>query len=150
MNLINFQLVTPERVVLKKELTSLTVPTSMGEITILPNHVALVATLVPGELKAKSGKEEFYVSIAGGFLQINPGNQVTILADAAEHYFEINLQRAQEAKERAEKQLLEVKQNAEEYAKVAAALEKSLTRMKIARKHSHRKNPITGEGVFFQ
>ena len=148
MNSIDFKLVTPEKTVLEKELSSLTVPTTLGEITILPGHVALVATLVPGELKAKAGNDEFFISVAGGFLQVNLGNKVIILADAAEHYFDINVKRAEEAKQRAEKQLGEIRQNAEEYAKVAASLEKNLSRIRIARKHSHRKSPITGEGVF--
>ncbi len=129
------------------ELLSLTCPTSMGQITILPNHEPLVATLVPGEMKAKTKDEEYLLNVAGGFVQIQAQSKVVVLADAAEHSFEIDLKRAEEAKKRAEVAMKEVRANQEEYAKVAAALERSLARLNIARKKSRRKNPITSEGV---
>ncbi len=145
---LHFQLVTPEREVLKKELASLTCPTTLGDITILPNHTELVATLVPGELHAKTDGDEFFINVTGGFIQVKKGSQVTVLADAAEHHFEIDQQRAEEAKKRAEEALKQVRMSGEEYARVAAALERSLSRLKVARKHAHRKTPITGEGIF--
>lgn len=148
MNLINFQLVTPERVVLKQELASLTCPTTLGQITILPNHTPLIATLVPGELHAKTEKDEFYLNVTGGFIEVKKGSEVVILADAAEHHYEISSQRAEEAKKRAEEALKQTITSEEEYAKVAAALERSLARMRVQRKHAHKKSPITGEGVF--
>lgn len=149
MKLIHFQLVTPERVVLKKDLVSLSCPTTLGQITILPGHAPLIATLAPGELHAKTESEEFLVSVTGGFVQVDKASQVKILADAAEHDFEIDLARAEEAKKRAEEALKRQSQMSEaEYASVAAALERSLARLNIARKRTHRKAPITGEGVF--
>jgi F-type H+-transporting ATPase subunit epsilon len=148
MNLINFQLVTPEKKVLSQELTSLTCPTTLGEITILPNHIPLVATLVPGELHAKTEKDEFFLHVSGGFVQIKKNNEVVVLADAAEHHHEIDRQRAEEAVKRAKEALKQTKATSEEYAHVAAALERSLSRLRVQRKHAHRKNPITGEGVF--
>ncbi len=148
MNTINFKLVTPERIVLDQELVSLTCPTTLGQITILPGHTAMVATLIPGELHAKTNKDEFFIFVSGGFVQVNTGNQVTVLADSAEHQHEIDEKRAEEARERAKKALSEQKLSDEEYAKVAAALERSLGRINIKRKHSHRKNPLAGESVF--
>jgi F-type H+-transporting ATPase subunit epsilon len=147
---INFQLVTPERVVLKKELASLSCPTTLGEITILPHHSPLVATLVPGELHAKTENDDFYLHVAGGFVQVREGNEVVVLADAAEHHYEIDLRRAEESVARARKAMEEQTLSDEEYIKVASSLERSLARMRIQRKHAHRKNPITGEGVFNQ
>lgn len=141
MNIINFQLVTPERTVLTEELVSLTCPTTMGDITILPNHAPLVAQLVPGELKAKTTKDEFFLFVSGGFVEVKAKGQVTVLADAAEHNFEIDEQRALEAKQRAEKQMSEKKSDSEEYAAVAASLQKSLARLNFARKRANRKTP---------
>ena len=148
--MIHFQLVTPECVVLRKELMSLTCPTTLGQITILPHHAELIATLIPGELHAKTEKDEFFLHVAGGFVEVKKGSEVVILADAAEHFHEIDIQRAEEAKKRAEAALKETKMSEEEYAKVAASLERSLARMRIQRKHAHRKAPITGEGVFVE
>lgn len=148
MNFIHFQLVTPERTLLTKELESLSCPTSLGQITILANHEPLVANLVPGELIATSNGQKEYINVTGGFIQVKKNNDITVLADAAEHAYEIDEQRAKAAKERAEKTMTESKLSNEEYARVAASLEKSLTRINISRKRAHRRNPITGDGVF--
>ncbi len=146
---LSFQLVTPERTVLSQELESLSCPTTLGEITILPHHTELVATLVPGELRAKTEKDEFFLHVAGGFVEVKPGNEVVVLADAAEHHYAIDTKRAEEATKRAQTAMKEKKMSSEEYATVAASLERSLSRLNIARKHSHRRRaPITGEGVF--
>lgn len=147
MNLINFRLITPERTVLSQELISLTCPTTLGEITILPNHIPIVATLVPGELRAKTSTDEFFIHVSGGFVQVNKNSEVIVLADAAEHFHEINTERAEEAKKRAEETLRQSQASSEEYAKVAASLERSLSRLKVVRKNSHRRNPLPSEGV---
>ena len=151
MDSLHFQLVTPERTVVSQELSSLTCPTSLGQITILPGHTPLVANLVPGELHAKSEKGESFLFVAGGFVEIKDGNKVIVLADAAEHHHEIDIQKAEEAKERAEKITREEKQSSAEYARAAATLEQSLARINIARKHSHRKNnPLSGQSTLDQ
>lgn len=148
-NKLHLQLVTPERTVLKEELDSLSCPTSLGQITILPNHIPLVSTLRTGELVARSGGKEHFIHVAGGFVEIRGDNEVVILADAAEHHHEIDVARAEEAVARAKSAMKEKQMSAEEYAKVAAALQQNLTRINIARKHAHRRSaPITGEGVF--
>ena len=141
MDKLHFQLVTPERTVLNQELASLTCPTTLGEITILPGHVPLVAQLQAGEIHAKSEKDDFFMFVSGGFVQVNPDSKVIILADSAEHHYEIDEQRALEAKQRAEKELSEKRTGSQEYAAVAASLEKSLGRINVARKHAHRKAP---------
>lgn len=149
MNTFKFQLVTPEKVALAEELASLRCPTRMGEITILPHHAPLIAQLVSGELVATSGSgEESILHVAGGFIEIKPNNEVVALADSAEHFFEIDQERAQNAIKRAQKTMAETKLSSEEYALAAASLDKSLSRLRIARKHSHRRTAgITGQGI---
>lgn len=139
MALLKLQLVTPERQVLNTEVDSISCPTTLGQITILPNHTALVGTLVPGELIARSGKEENFINVAGGFVQVRPGNEVVVLADAAEHFFEIDEKKAEVAKERAKKILAAGFASDQEYARAAASLEKSLARLHIAKKHAHKR-----------
>lgn len=149
MNLLHFELVTPEKTILKQELQSLTCPTTMGKITILPGHTPLVANLIPGELIAKMDDKGIFLHVSGGFVEIRQNNEIVVLADAAEHAGEIDEQRAVEAKQRAEKMLKEKQLFGEEYARVAASLERSLSRLRIAKRHAHKKStPITGEGVF--
>lgn len=146
---LHFQLVTPEGLVLEKDLKSLTCPTTLGEISILPGHVPIVATLKSGELIAKTDSGAESLHVAGGFIEVKPGGQVIALADSAEHATEIDEARAEEAKVRAQKTLAEIRVSDEEYARAAASLERSLSRLRIVRKHAHsRTAPITGEGVF--
>lgn len=145
---LHFQLVTPQRAVLAETALSLTCPTTDGQITILPGHAPLIASLISGELIVKTENEEHNIHVAGGFVQINPNDEIVILADAAEHHFEIDIARAEEAKLEAEKALQEQTLSDEEYAFTAAVLQKSLSRINIARKHAHRRTNITHEGVF--
>ena len=115
MNLLNFQLVTPEKTVLSQEVASLTCPTTMGEITILPHHVPLVAELKAGELHAKTAdNQDSFIFVSGGFVQVNADSKVIVLADSAEHHYEIDAQQAEEAKQRAEKELAEKKMSSGE------------------------------------
>ncbi|HVY67554.1 MAG TPA: ATP synthase F1 subunit epsilon [Patescibacteria group bacterium] len=150
MSKIHFQLVTPERVLLDEDLDSLSCPTQLGEITVLPDHVPLVATLERGELTARSGKQEHYIHVAGGFVEIRPHNEVVVLADAAEHHYEINIQEAEEAVRRAKEELRERSLSGQEYARVAALLQQNLTRLNIAQKHAHRRGPQTLGGVYHE
>jgi len=135
---IKFKIVTPERTVYEEEVNQVTLPTEDGEITILPNHRSYIANLKPGELMARKEKEEILMSISGGFIEFN-GNVLTVLADTAERADEIDLARAEEAKTRAE----EIKKQKEslddeEYARVAAMIEKHSARIKVAQKHRTR------------
>lgn len=145
---LHFSLITPERTVLSQELESLSCPTPDGQITILPHHAPLITEIATGELIARSVEGESVIFIAGGFLEVKKDGKVIALADAAEHSTEINAQRAEAAKARAEAALKEQHIYDEEYALTSAALERSLGRLNIVRKHSHRKNPLADQGTF--
>ncbi len=148
---LRLQLITPERTVVSEEVRSLSCPTTEGQITILPGHAPLVATLESGELIARNGGDDHYIHVAGGFLEIRRDNEIVILADAAEHHFEIDIARAEEAKRQAQEVLDKQHLANEEYATAAWLLRKNLSRLNIARKHSHRRTRvITSEGVFKQ
>lgn|SRR3989338_1100498 len=148
MSNLHLQLVTPERTVLSETLDSLTCPTTMGEITILPGHAALLAELIPGELIARVGNTSHNIHVAGGFVQIKPNSEVSILADTAEHALEIDTERAEEAAKKAKETLNKVTPQDELYAAASASLERNLSRLRVAKKHAHRRtSPITGEGV---
>jgi F-type H+-transporting ATPase subunit epsilon len=126
---IRFEIVTPERVVLKEEISQVTVPTRAGEITILPKHMPIVANLKPGvvELKKKNGEMEV-ISVSGGFVEVLH-NKVVILADTAERAEELDLLRAEEARARAEKIKKETTQDdVENFANITAQIEKELAR----------------------
>jgi F-type H+-transporting ATPase subunit epsilon len=132
---IKFQIVTPERMVFEEEITQVTVPTKEGEITILPDHLPLVASLMPGviDVRVKNGETEI-MSVSGGFIEVLK-DKIVILADTAERGHEIDIDRAQEAKKRAE-ELKTKAENLDEthFAEVSAAIEKELARTKAAKK----------------
>ena len=132
---IKFEVVTPERVVLKESIRQVTVPTRAGEITVLPNHEPLISVLKPGviELRKENGEAEI-MSVSGGFIEVLK-NKVVILADTAERAEELDLRRAEEARVRAEKIKEETKhEDAESFAAITAQLEKELARTKAVRR----------------
>lgn len=138
MNKIRFKIVTPERVVYETEVDSVTCTTQMGEVTILPNHIPLVAALAPGEMKIIVDGEEKFLAVAGGFLEVRPGNQVVILADAAEREEEIDLERAEAAREKARQKMREQAKDESMFAEGLAAIERSLARIKVARRKKYK------------
>ncbi len=134
---MNLKIITPEREVVSQEVDQVTVPTADGEITVLPHHVPLVGILKAGEIRAKKDGAEIPLAVSGGWVQVRTGG-VTILADTAERVEEIILERAEEAHARAQELLSEKHMDQEEYALIAAKMEKELARIKAARKYRHR------------
>src|ERR1041385_5108546 len=102
MSKLHLQLVTPQKVVLNEELDSVSCPTQQGQITVLPGHIPLVATLKPGGLIARNGQGEHNIHVDGGFVEVKPGNQVVILADAAEHIAELDEAKIRQAAQKAQ------------------------------------------------
>jgi len=135
---IKFKIITPERTVFEEEIDQATLPATDGEVTILPNHRSYIATLKSGEITLKKAGKEINLAISGGFVEFDKNNLV-ILADTAEKAEEINIQWAEEAKKRAEDLKKEkISMNDEEYARAAAAIEKEMARVKVAKKHHSR------------
>jgi F-type H+-transporting ATPase subunit epsilon len=138
---LHFELTTPERIVAKEEVDGATLPTREGEITVLPGHVPLVAVLVPGMMTLHKGGTEEYLAVSGGFVEVQPGSKIIVLADTAERAEELDLQKVEEARERAH-QLLTKKRQADDVssASATAALERELARIRVVHKHRSRKH----------
>ena len=135
MKNIKIKIVTPERTVYEDEVSQATLPTIDGEVTILPDHIPYITALKAGEIMLKKGEEIIHLAISGGFIEFN-NNILTMLADTVERAEEIDLKRAEEAKQRAEElQKQRITIDDMEYAKTAALVEKELARIKVARKH---------------
>lgn len=140
MKKFKLKVATPERVVLADEVEQVSVETKMGQITILPEHLPLVAELAPGEIVVKrDGKQEDWMAISGGFVEVLP-SEVVILADTAEYAHEIDERRAEEARRQAEKLLKEKVMDKEEYALLAAKLQKEMARLKVVRRRKRHLN----------
>ncbi len=133
---LNLKIVTPEKLVLEEQVSEVLVPTSEGELGILPFHANLMAKVTPGELKIKKGEKLDHFAVGEGFLQMTD-NTLTIMADLAAHESDIDEKAVEDARKRAE-QALEQKLSDEEYAETLAILEKSLAQLKVKRRHRSR------------
>lgn len=149
MSKIHLQLVTPNGTLFDEKFDSITLPTIDGQITILPNHAPLVAILSTGEAKVTTGNRNQFVHVEGGLAYVKGGNEVSLLADGAEHTERLNEAQILAAKKRAEELMSQDNIADEEYAQAAASLELNISKLSAIRRHAHRsRHPITSEGVF--
>lgn len=141
---LQLKIVTPEKLILEEFVDSVTVPTTEGEITILPDHIPLIAGLSSGDIVAKNNDEYIPMTLVGGFLEVKmtkeETTEVTILADFAEHISEITEEEIIKAKTKAE-ELRQKALNNEivDYKHFVTELEKSLTKIKITDKWKNKK-----------
>lgn len=132
MSTLKLEIVTAERQTYSGEVTAVIAPGAEGQLGILPHHAPLMTMLQPGELIIKKDQDETYLYISGGFLEVRP-DKVIVLADACEHCDEIDIDRAEAAKTRAEERLKSQTPGVD-HARAQAALLRSLTRLKVAEK----------------
>src|SRR5919198_815067 len=127
---IELQIVTPDRLLVREQVDEVEVPGSEGYFGVLPGHTPLLAALAVGELWYRKGPDKFYLSIAFGFAEVLP-DRVTILARLAEKADEIDVERAETARKRAEDRLGQ-QQSAIDYERARIALMKSMTRLQVS------------------
>ena len=133
---LRLDLITPEKIVLQEEVDSITLPTANGELTILPEHENLVSQVGTGEMHyVKSGKDYLY-ALTGGFLEIN-GSNVNVMAQHAIKAEDIQLAKAKEAKEKAEK-LMKEKLSEHDMKVAEGELRKALLELKVGVKYKSR------------
>lgn len=130
--------VTPEGAVLSAQVTSVTLPTADGEITVLPDHAPLVSVLIPGVMTVREDKgSDRHLAVSGGFLQVRSPKMV-VLADTAERSEDIDLAKAAKAK-RAAEEVMASKLEKQESAEASAELQKSLARLRAVELAGHRR-----------
>ena len=133
---LHLQITTPERIIYADDVDEVIVPTPNGEIGVLPHHIPLMSLMSAGELRIKKGSDTVLLAVSGGFVEVQPA-KVVVLADTAERAEEIDEQRAEEARKRAESLLKEKRVDQEEFASLAAKMEKELARLRVIRKRRH-------------
>jgi F-type H+-transporting ATPase subunit epsilon len=144
MKQLRLKIVTQERLILEEMVEQVSLPTTLGEITVLPDHIPLITELGSGDVVACVNNECIPMAVVGGFVEIKKnGNGITevaVLADFAEHVSELSDERIEKAKLRAEelKKLMENKEHVD-FEHFEAELERSLTRVKISDKWRTRK-----------
>lgn len=135
---LQLKIVTPEKLILEELVEQVTIPTTEGEITILPDHVPLIATIASGDIVAVSNGEHIPMAVVGGFVETKKENDittVTILADFAEHVSNISDVEIEKAKAKAEKLRKQAENNEIiDFEHFETELERSLNRIKIADK----------------
>lgn len=135
MATLHLEIITIERRVLVDEVNMVIAPGVEGVMGILPRHAALLTALDFGELQIKkNGEPDRFFAISGGFMEVTP-DQVVVLADAVEHVEEIDLARAEAARQRAEEFLAQRHEAAADFSQAQSALRRSVTRLKVARRH---------------
>jgi F-type H+-transporting ATPase subunit epsilon len=127
---IELQIVTPERLVVREQVDEVQIPGSEGYFGVLPGHTPLLASLAVGELWYRKGQEKTFLSIAGGFAEVLP-DRVTLLATLAERAEEIDVARAEAAKQRAEQRLAQPKMDVD-YERARLSLQKSVIRLQVS------------------
>jgi len=136
---IRLDIVTAEREVYAEDVDVVIAPGVEGQLGILPHHAPLMTTLQAGELRVRKGGEEVSMAISGGFLEVRP-DRVVVLADTAERAEEIDVARAEEAKQRARERLSEKQVVGADEARVEASLRRALIRLKVAEKRQKRRS----------
>ena len=125
------EIVTPTKLVVKETAEEAQIPGVSGYLGILPGHAPLITELGVGVITYKASGETHTLSVAWGFAEVLP-DKVTILAEAAERPQEIDVARAQESKDRAEK-LLKSNDPQVDYARAEDALQRAETRLRVAK-----------------
>ncbi|EUJ40387.1 F0F1 ATP synthase subunit epsilon [Listeria weihenstephanensis FSL R9-0317] len=124
MGILNVSIVTPDGPVFSGEANMVIARTKAGELGILPGHVPLVAPLKIDVVRLKNDGKEEWVAVNGGFMEVN-GEEVNILADTAEREEEIDIDRAEAARQRAEDELKDAKDKKSRRTKSRSSASKS-------------------------
>jgi F-type H+-transporting ATPase subunit epsilon len=132
---IELTVVTPERALTHDRVDELQIPGASGYFGVLPGHAPLFSELKIGEVSYRQGNRWFFISVAWGFVEVQP-DQVRILAETAERAHEIDVDRAVRAKERAEQRIAKGGDDVD-YNRALIALERALIRIQVASRARH-------------
>ena len=127
---LTLEIVTPDKSLVRDEVDEVQVPAAEGYMGILPGHTPLLALLKVGELWYRKGSEKFYLSVAFGFVEVLP-DRVTILAQLAERPEDIDRDRAERARRRAEERMAKPTPEID-FERARIALMKSMVRLQVA------------------
>lgn len=136
---IRCEIVSQDKMVFSGEADLVMIPGADGMMGILPHHTPLLTVIKYGVITVRNKNQDEFFTVAGGVAEVQP-DQVTILADAAENVVEIDVERAEKAKVRAEEALKKgIKPDTDAYLKIQAALRRSTLRIDAVRRY--RQNP---------
>ena len=126
------EVVTPERVAYSGQVASLQAPGSEGSFGVLAGHVPLLTSLQIGRLRfVEEDGNEVQMAISGGFVEVGR-EQVAVLAETAERVEEIDVARAEAARQRAEERLARAREERVDVARAEAALARAINRLRTS------------------
>jgi F-type H+-transporting ATPase subunit epsilon len=129
---LTLEIVTPERPLIREQVDEVIVPAAQGYLGVLPGHTPLLVRLDIGQLSYRKGHETFYLLVAFGFAEIL-ADRVTILAQTAEKAEDIDLKRAETARDRAQERLARPTMEMD-FERARIAMMKALVRLQVASK----------------
>jgi len=127
---LQLEIVTPDRLLVNEQVEEVEIPGKSGYLEALPLHAPLITELMPGDLSYRKGGTVVHLAVSWGFAEVLP-DKVTILVQTAERTEEIDVARAQQAKQRAEEQLEHPKPDTD-YDAALAALQRADVRLQVA------------------
>lgn len=136
--MLHLTIVTQEKELLSLDVDSITAATTTGEVTILPGHIPLMTKLTDTEFVYRIKGVVHSLAITGGFMNVEPGNKVIVLADAAVRSEDIDEAKAQEARKKAYEAMQDEKLSGTEMRMAEGELRKAILELKVAAKR--RKN----------
>lgn len=126
-----FELTTPNRLLVSEEVNEVVIPGALGYFGVLPSHAPFLSTVGIGEVSYRKGREEHFLAVCGGFAEVGP-ERVILLTESANLPQEIDRTRAERAKQRAEERLAGRSSEEIDYTRALAALNRALTRLRVA------------------
>ena len=134
MGRLYLEIVTPEKVLVSREVDSVVAPGSEGEFGVLPGHVLFLSAIIPGELRYTSGSEQESLTMTQGFAEVS-NDKVSILVDAAEKASDVDIDRALRAMERAKERLAKERETEDiNFGRAEIALKRAIMRIRVAEK----------------
>ena len=131
---INLEIITPEKIIYKDSVDSITIPGTKGMFQVLKDHAPLMSTIEIGVITIKKNDENSYLTTAGGTIEVL-NNNVLILADSVEVIADIDIDRAERAKSRAEENIKKKKEEEIDFVRAELALKRAINRINAREKY---------------
>ncbi|HDQ04597.1 MAG TPA: F0F1 ATP synthase subunit epsilon [Deltaproteobacteria bacterium] len=129
------EIVTPEKMAFSGNVEEVTIPGTEGEFGVLRGHEAFLSSVDIGQLNFIRNNKRIYYAVNNGYAEVT-ANKVTLLIETAERDDQIDLTRAQRARDNAESRMEKVAKDSEEYIKARTALSRALVRINVAARRS--------------
>lgn len=135
MAILNLEIITPEKPVFNDYIESVTIPGTLGSFQILKDHAPLLSSFEVGVIKVKKNSADSFYTTSGGTVEVNQ-NQILVLADSIEKISDIDVDRAEQARKRAEERLRKKMDADIDEARAKSALSRALNRLNAIKMYS--------------